>query len=68
MPNEGTVVAKERPAVEGLSDPVCIRIRDMRYGYYEPRQIDFANEPGGCTWSCIFQIWLAWISRDSHSC
>jgi hypothetical protein len=46
MPNEGTVVAKERPTVEGLSDPVWIRIRDMRYGYYESRQIDFANEPG----------------------
>jgi HD-like signal output (HDOD) protein len=28
-----------------LSDLLC-RLRDLGYGYYEPRQVDFANEPG----------------------
>ncbi len=28
-----------------LSDLLC-RLRDLGYGYYEPRQIDFAHEPG----------------------
>jgi putative nucleotidyltransferase with HDIG domain len=32
-------------AIVHLSDLLC-RLRDMGYGYYEPRQIDFANEPG----------------------
>ena len=32
-------------AVVHLSDLLC-RLRDLGYGYYEPRQIDFANEPG----------------------
>jgi putative nucleotidyltransferase with HDIG domain len=32
-------------AIVHLSDLLC-RLRDLGYGYYEPRQIDFANEPG----------------------
>ncbi|MBZ5697848.1 MAG: HDOD domain-containing protein [Acidobacteriia bacterium] len=32
-------------ALVHLSDLLC-RLRDLGYGYYEPRQIDFANEPG----------------------
>ena len=32
-------------ALVHLSDLLC-RMRDLGYGYYEPRQIDFANEPG----------------------
>jgi putative nucleotidyltransferase with HDIG domain len=32
-------------AMVHLSDLLC-RLRDLGYGYYEPRQIDFANEPG----------------------
>lgn len=32
-------------ALVHLSDMLC-RMRDLGYGYYEPRQIDFANEPG----------------------
>jgi putative nucleotidyltransferase with HDIG domain len=32
-------------AIDHLSDSLC-RLRDLGYGYYEPRQIDFANEPG----------------------
>jgi putative nucleotidyltransferase with HDIG domain len=32
-------------ALVNLSDLLC-RMRDLGYGYYEPRQIDFANEPG----------------------
>jgi putative nucleotidyltransferase with HDIG domain len=32
-------------AIVHLSDLLC-RLRDMGYGYYEPRQIDFSNEPG----------------------
>jgi putative nucleotidyltransferase with HDIG domain len=28
-----------------LSDLLC-RLRDLGYGYYEPQQVDFANEPG----------------------
>jgi putative nucleotidyltransferase with HDIG domain len=32
-------------AIVHLSDSLC-RLRDLGYGYYEPRQIDFANEPG----------------------
>jgi len=32
-------------ALVHLSDLLC-RLRDLGYGYYEPRQVDFANEPG----------------------
>jgi len=32
-------------AIVHLSDLLC-RLRDLGYGYYEPRQIDFAHEPG----------------------
>jgi len=32
-------------AIVHLSDLLC-RLRDLGYGYYEPRQIDFENEPG----------------------
>ena len=32
-------------AIVHLSDLLC-RLRDLGYGYYEPRQVDFANEPG----------------------
>ena len=32
-------------ALVHLSDLLC-RMRDLGYGYYEPRQVDFANEPG----------------------
>jgi putative nucleotidyltransferase with HDIG domain len=32
-------------AIVHLSDLLC-RLRNLGYGYYEPRQIDFANEPG----------------------
>jgi putative nucleotidyltransferase with HDIG domain len=32
-------------ALVHLSDLLC-RMRDLGYGYYEPRQIDFPNEPG----------------------
>lgn len=32
-------------ALVHLSDLLC-RMRDLGYGYYEPRQIDFASEPG----------------------
>jgi len=32
-------------ALVNLSDLLC-RMRDLGYGYYEPRQVDFANEPG----------------------
>ena len=32
-------------AIVHLSDLLC-RLRGMGYGYYEPRQVDFANEPG----------------------
>jgi putative nucleotidyltransferase with HDIG domain len=32
-------------ALVHLADLLC-RMRDLGYGYYEPRQIDFANEPG----------------------
>ena len=32
-------------AIVHLSDLLC-RLRDLGYGYYEPQQIDFANEPG----------------------
>ena len=32
-------------AIAHLSDLLC-RLRDLGYGYYEPRQVDFANEPG----------------------
>ena len=32
-------------AIVHLSDLLC-RLRDLGYGYYEPRQIDFGNEPG----------------------
>jgi HD-like signal output (HDOD) protein len=32
-------------ALVHLSDLLC-RMRDLGYGYYEPRQIDFAHEPG----------------------
>jgi len=32
-------------ALVHLSDLLC-RMRDLGYGYYEPRQIDFLNEPG----------------------
>ncbi|MBZ5642920.1 MAG: HDOD domain-containing protein [Acidobacteriia bacterium] len=32
-------------AMVHLSDLLC-RLRDLGYGYYEPRQVDFANEPG----------------------
>jgi hypothetical protein len=32
-------------ALVHLSDLLC-RMRDLGYGYYEPRQIDFACEPG----------------------
>ena len=35
-------------AIVHLSDLLC-RLRDLGYGYYEPRQIDFANEPGWLT-------------------
>jgi len=31
-------------AIVHLSDLLC-RLRDLGYGYYEPRQIDFAHEP-----------------------
>ena len=32
-------------AIVHLSDLLC-RLRDLGYGYYEPQQVDFANEPG----------------------
>ncbi len=32
-------------ALVHLSDLLC-RLRNLGYGYYEPRQVDFANEPG----------------------
>jgi HD-like signal output (HDOD) protein len=32
-------------ALVHLSDLLC-RLRDLGYGYYEPRQVDFTNEPG----------------------
>jgi putative nucleotidyltransferase with HDIG domain len=32
-------------ALVHLSDLLC-RMRDLGYGYYEPRQVDFASEPG----------------------
>jgi HD-like signal output (HDOD) protein len=32
-------------ALVHLSDLLC-RLRDLGYGYYEPCQVDFANEPG----------------------
>jgi putative nucleotidyltransferase with HDIG domain len=32
-------------ALVNLSDLLC-RMRDLGYGYYETRQVDFANEPG----------------------
>jgi putative nucleotidyltransferase with HDIG domain len=32
-------------ALVHLSDLLC-RMRDLGYGYYEPRQVDFPNEPG----------------------
>jgi putative nucleotidyltransferase with HDIG domain len=32
-------------ALVHLSDLLC-RLRDLGYGYYEPRQVDFVNEPG----------------------
>ena len=32
-------------ALVHLSDLLC-RMRDLGYGYYEPRQVDFVNEPG----------------------
>ena len=32
-------------ALVHLSDLLC-RMRDLGYGYYEPRQVDFANQPG----------------------
>lgn len=32
-------------AIVHLSDLLC-RLRDMGYGYHEPQQVDFANEPG----------------------
>lgn len=32
-------------ALVHLSDLLC-RLRDLGYGYYEPRQVDFSNEPG----------------------
>jgi hypothetical protein len=32
-------------ALVHLSDLLCC-MRDLGYGYYEPRQVDFANEPG----------------------
>jgi putative nucleotidyltransferase with HDIG domain len=32
-------------ALVNLSDLLC-RMRDLGYGYYEPRRVDFANEPG----------------------
>jgi putative nucleotidyltransferase with HDIG domain len=32
-------------ALVHLGDLLC-RLRDLGYGYYEPRQVNFANEPG----------------------
>jgi len=40
-PNRGSPLV----ALVHLSDLLC-RLRDLGYGYYEPRQVDFANEPG----------------------
>lgn len=49
-------------ALVNLSDLLC-RMRDLGYGYYEPRQIDFAHEPGwlylGMKFPCIAEIDLA---------
>jgi putative nucleotidyltransferase with HDIG domain len=42
-------------ALVHLSDLLC-RMRDLGYGYYEPRQIDFASDPG----------WLYLVTQFPH--
>ena len=42
-------------ALVNLSDLLC-RMRDLGYGYYEPRQVDFANEPGGMYLAMKFPV------------